>query len=107
MGNQTATTDADGYFRIRNAALDKKAALVTAEKAGYFKAYRTFPATSGTNQVVIKLIPRDLTGTIDAAAGGDVTTTEGLKIALPANGVVSAASGAAYSWSCGSICFLY
>lgn len=97
VGNQTATTDADGYFRIRNAALDKKAALVTAEKAGYYKAYRTFQATSGTNQVVIKLIPKDLTGTIDGASGGDVTTTEGLKIALPANGVVSAASGAAYS----------
>lgn len=97
VGNQTATTDADGYFRIRNAALDKKAALVTAEKAGYYKAYRTFQATSGTNQVVIKLIPRDLTGTIDGATGGDVTTPEGLKIALPANGVVSAASGAAYS----------
>ena len=97
VGNQTAMTDARGYFRIMNAPLDKKSSVVTAEKSGYFKAYRTFSATSGTNQVVIKLVPKTLAGTIDAASGGNVTLTNGSKVALPANAVVRASNNAAYT----------
>jgi hypothetical protein len=96
-GNLTATTDTKGYFRINNAALDKNAALVTAEKAGYFKGYRTFQASNLTNQVEIKLIKRNLAGTVPASAGGAATLSNGAKIELPANGVVVASSGAAYT----------
>ncbi len=97
VGAKTAVTDARGYFRITDAPLDKNSALVTAEKPGYFKGYRTFNATSASNQVLIQLIKRDLSGTIDAVAGGNVTLGNGLKIALPANGVVTASNGSAYS----------
>lgn len=93
VGAKTTTTDARGYFRIINAALDKNASVVTAEKTGYFKAYRTFSATSGVNQVTIKLIEKTVAGTVDAASGGNVTLTNGAKIALPANGVVKAGGG--------------
>jgi hypothetical protein len=97
VGTKTATTDADGYFRIDQASLDKKSALVTAAKSGYFKAYRSFGATSGTNYVAIKLIKRDLAGTVNGASGGDATLSNGTKIALKANGVVVAATGAPYT----------
>jgi len=97
VSNKTTTTNARGYFRIVNAALDKNASLVTAEKTGYFRAYRTFSATSGVNQVVIKLVRKTLIGTVNATAGGEVTLSNGSKISLPANGVVKAAGGAAYS----------
>jgi hypothetical protein len=97
VGSQAATTNAKGYFRINNASLDKKAALVVAEKAGYFKALRTFSATSGTNQVVIKLIKKQLAGTIDGTTGGEVSFASGAKVALKPNGVVNAATGAAYT----------
>jgi hypothetical protein len=97
VGTKTATTDADGYFRINQASLDKKSALVTAAKTGYFKAYRSFGATPGTNYVAIKLIKRDLTGTINGTSGGEVALSNGTKIALKANGVVVAATGAAYT----------
>jgi hypothetical protein len=97
VGAQTATTDGQGYFRITNASLDKYVSLVTAEKAGYFKAYRTFSATSGTNQVTIKLIKKTLAGTIDGTIGGDITLSNGTKVALQANGVVVASSGSAYT----------
>lgn len=93
VGTRTATTDVRGYFRIVDAPLDQNASVVTAEKSGYFKAYRTFSATSGVNQVTIKLIEKAVAGTIDAASGGNVTLTNGAKIALPANGVVKAAGG--------------
>jgi hypothetical protein len=97
VGTKTATTDADGYFRIDQASLDKKSALVTAAKTGYFKAYRSFGATPGTNYVAIKLIKRDLTGTVNGASGGDVSLSNGTKITLKANGIVVAATGTAYT----------
>ena len=97
VGSKTAITNTKGYFRINDAALDKKAALVTAAKAGYFKAYRTFSATSGANNVEIKLVKKDLAGTINAAAGGEVSLSNGSKVALPVNGVVNAATNAAYT----------
>ncbi len=97
VGNKTAITDATGYFRILNAPLDKKSALVVAERSGYFKGYRLFAATSGTNNVAIKLVKKNLAGTVSGATGGNASLSNGSKIALPANGVVIASSGAAYA----------
>jgi hypothetical protein len=97
VGGKTAVTDSKGYFRINGASLDKKSALVTAEKAGYFKAYRSFAATAGTNQVVFKLIPKQLAGTINAATGGEVSLSNGSKVVFPANGIVTASNSAAYT----------
>ncbi len=97
VGIKTATTDAKGYFRILNAPLDKHASLVTAEKAGYFKALRSFSATAATNNVSIKLVKKSLTGSVNGTTGGDVTLANGSKISLPANGIVLQGSGAAYT----------
>jgi hypothetical protein len=94
IGSKTATTDSRGYFRITNASLDKNASLVIAEKAGYFKALRSFQATTGANHISVKLVKKTLTGTVNSSAGGDVTLTNGAKVALPANAVVKAAGGA-------------
>jgi hypothetical protein len=98
VGSKTTTTNARGYFRIINASLDRNASLVVAEKAGYFKAFRTFSATSGTNQVRIQLIKKTSAGLVNAASGGTVALSNGSKIVLPANGIVKA-TGAAYTGS--------
>jgi hypothetical protein len=99
VGSEIAITDTKGYFRINNAPLDKNAAMVRAEKIGYFPAYRTFSATSGTNQVVIKLTKKNLGGTVDAATGGDVSLGNGTKISLPAGGIVKASDNSNYTGS--------
>lgn len=91
-GNKNVITDQKGYFRIINAPLDRNASLVTAEKTGYFKAYRSFSATEAANHVTIKLIKKQLAGTINAS-GGEATLSNGAKVALPANAVVKAAGG--------------
>lgn len=96
-GDQTVTTDIHGYFRARNATVDMDAALVIAEKSGYFKGYRTFRATSGTNQVMIQLTKKVSAGDVDAASGGTATLSNGAKVALPANGIVLASNGTAYT----------
>ena len=97
VGSKTATTDARGYFRIPSAPLDRKSSLVNATKNGYYPAFRTFSATTGANQVTIRLIKKTLTGSISASTGGEVSLPNGAKVVLPANGVVQASGGSAYT----------
>lgn len=97
VGTQTVITDSKGYFRINNASLDKHASLVRAEKAGYFTAFRSFSASSGTNQVVIKLVKKNMGGTVNAASGGEISLSNGTKISLPANGIVKASDNSSYT----------
>lgn len=98
-GSQTVSTDARGLFRFNNAQLDKYASLVTVEKIGYFKSYRVFSASSGTNYVKIKLIPRLLSGTIDAMMGGQITLPGNSRITLPAASVIVQSTGLPYTGS--------
>lgn len=93
VGSKTTTTDALGFFRITNASLDKKSSVVTAEKTGYFKAYRSFQATSGANHVSIKLIKKTMVGTIISSSGGEVILSNGSKVVLPTDAVVKATGG--------------
>ncbi|MBL7708487.1 MAG: hypothetical protein JNJ86_05415, partial [Chitinophagaceae bacterium] len=92
VGTKATITDAKGFFRILKSTLNKSAAVVTAERTGYFKSYRSFVATTGANNISIKLIKKTLAGTI-AATGGEVVLSNGSKVALPANAVVKAAGG--------------
>ena len=96
-GTSTTITDANGYFHISKANLDKNTSLITAEKEGYFKGYRVLAATSGCNQVAIKLIRKDLAGTVSSAAGGEASLSNGAKVNLPANSVMIASSNSAYN----------
>ncbi|RYD89314.1 MAG: carboxypeptidase regulatory-like domain-containing protein, partial [Sphingobacteriales bacterium] len=97
VGAKTTTSNANGFFRIEQAGLDKQSSVVTVQKNGYFKAYRSFCATNGTNQVEIKLVKKTNAGTIASASGGTVTLPDGTKITLPAAGVVKQGSTTAYS----------
>jgi hypothetical protein len=98
VGTATATTDKYGYFEIKNVDVVKNAATVTVTKAGYFKGIKTYIATANKAAFFrIKLMPNTTAGTIDAAAGGNVTLANGLIVALPANAVVNATTGAAYT----------
>ena len=98
VGIQTITTDEYGFFEVKNVDVPKNAATVTVSKAGYFPGIRTYIAASNKAAVVrIKLLPKELAGTIAATSGGTVTLGNGLKVNLPANAVVNATSGAAYT----------
>jgi hypothetical protein len=97
VGSKTTTTDAKGYFRINGASLDKNVALVTAQKTGYFKTFRSFSAGSGTNQVVIKLVKKTLSGTVNGTNGGEVSLSNGTKISLPTNGIIKASDNSDFT----------
>lgn len=96
-GSQTALTDDRGYFRFQSVTLDKNATVVTAEKTGYFKGFRTLAATEGTNQVIIKMIPKTLAGTVSSSSGGTVTLTNGSTITFPANSIVKKSNNSPFN----------
>lgn len=96
VGSKTVITDTKGYFRVKNASLDKSTSLVTAQKSGYFKAFRVFSASKAVNQVKIKLVKKINAGTLNSASGGIVTLANGSAITFSANSF-SNASGGAYS----------
>ena len=99
-GSNTTTTDNRGLFSFTNIQMDKFASMVTVEKPGYFKGIRTFSASAGsTSFVKLKLIPKTLTGNIDAIAGGSVNLPDNSRITINANSVVVKATNQAYTGS--------
>lgn len=98
VGNQTIVTDEYGYFEAKNVQVVKNAATVTVSNPNYFPGVRTYIAEANKAAFVrIKLIPKTLAGSFVGSAGGAVTLTNGLKVSLPANAVVNALTGAAYT----------
>lgn len=97
VGNLSIQTDARGLFHLNNAILSSSATMVTAEKVGYYKAFRVFNATSGANHVTLKLIKRNLSGRINASTGGAITLSNGTKVTLPSGGVMKASGSQPYT----------
>ncbi|MEO6670020.1 MAG: carboxypeptidase-like regulatory domain-containing protein, partial [Ferruginibacter sp.] len=93
----SVVSNADGFFNINNATLDKYVSTVIVSKAGYFKGYRSFSASPTRNFVSIKLIPRILSGTFDGTSGGIITLSNGTKIDFLPNGMIIKSSGAVYN----------
>ncbi len=97
-GGMHTTTDKYGYFEIKNVMVVKNAAVVVVTQPGYFKGIKTYIAADNKAAFFrIKLIPKANSGTINAASGGNVTLSNGMIVALPANGVVVASGNTAYT----------
>jgi hypothetical protein len=97
-GVHTTTTDSRGFFSFRSISLDKYASMVTVEKSGYFTAIRSFSTKEkGNSYVKLKLVPKQLIGTINAASGGSVTLNNNSNINIPANSVVTKAGNTSFT----------
>ncbi|HKO81963.1 MAG TPA: carboxypeptidase-like regulatory domain-containing protein [Chitinophagaceae bacterium] len=97
FGTSIKQTDKNGYFSFADASFSTGEAFVTVKKAGFFSGSRTFfPRQGSNNYLKIKLIAYRLSGTIDATAGGEIELRNGMKIELPAGGMVTK-NGGAYS----------
>jgi hypothetical protein len=96
-GTATTTTNSNGMFIFQNISLSKENGSITAVKAGYFKGIRSFKTTEGKNHNVrLQLMQRVLSGTVNAASGGTITTNGGATIVFPANAFVTI-TGATYT----------
>jgi len=98
VGTRSITTDEYGYFEVNNVEVVKNAATVTVTQTGYFPGIKTYIAAADKSAFFrIKLIPKNIAGTVNGASGGVVSLSNGLSISFPANAVVNETSGAAYS----------
>lgn len=97
-GINTTLTDKFGFFEIKNVSVIKEAAVVSVAMPGYFKGVKTWIAVENKSAFFrIKLIPKNIAGSIDAGAGGTITLGNGLIISIPSNAVANAATNAAYT----------
>src|SRR5688572_22896041 len=98
FGSLTTTTNAYGYFEIKNAEIVQDAAVLTVKSAGYFNAIKTFVTSFNNSSFTrVKLIPKSKSGTINAASGGTVALANGMKVTLPADAIVNAITKEAYT----------
>lgn len=98
LQNTTITTDKYGYFQFQQLKVVRDAAMLSVEKAGYFKAFKTFMATEGKGAFFrIQLMPKLMAGSFESATGGTVGLNNGVSVTLPPISVVEAISGKAYS----------
>ncbi|HKK38223.1 MAG TPA: PQQ-binding-like beta-propeller repeat protein, partial [Cryomorphaceae bacterium] len=92
-GVQT-TSDSEGIFRIKDAPLSDGINYLRVSKAGYFDNGKSFhPAQGGEMSLSVTLNPRQLAGTINAGAGGEVTDGDGLKVTLNPNSIADGYQG--------------
>ncbi len=97
-GAAVKTTDVNGEFKFSNVLLEKNAAFIKVEKAGYFTGSRTLVASEQqVSYAEIELIPNKVIGTVNGASGGVVPVPSGGNIVFQSNSVVNAATKAAYS----------
>jgi hypothetical protein len=96
-GVVSTTTNKFGQFQFKNIQLAKDNGSVTVIKSGYFNGTRSFKTTASKNHFVnIQLLPKTITGTVNANNGGAINMSSGASISFPQNAFVSS-DGAAYS----------
>lgn len=98
LQNSTTTTDKYGYFQFQQLKVVRDAAVLTIEKPGYFKAFKTFMATEGQGAFFrVQMMPKLLAGSFESVAGGMVSLSNGLAITIPAGSVIDASNGNLYT----------
>lgn len=94
--SHSTVTDEYGYFQFHDVLLPTAGSAIRVYRSGYYNACRAFQL-HGNAFVEVKLLKRTVTGTINGASGGSVTTPDGARVELPAQGVVVAVNNAAYA----------
>ena len=88
-GGITATTDAQGVFRINDFNAYQNLGYVKVAKQGYFLGSRSFVPLSGGNRVNIRLLSNTPDGSVSSSSGSTINdANSAVKITLPANGIV-------------------
>jgi hypothetical protein len=96
-GTATAATDASGKFTLSKVQFSNNAVLLTATKDGFFEGSKNFAVTNNAvSNARIQLIPKSVSGSFMATAGGNVTITGGGSVNF-GSGFVTASNGNAYS----------
>ncbi|MCB0704073.1 MAG: hypothetical protein KDC34_02140 [Saprospiraceae bacterium] len=96
MGDAQTTTNAQGYFSLSDFQ-SSIGALVNVEKAGYFNAYPVFKPNANSQEfLTIQLIERQLSGSVSAQTGGEITLPNGSAVVFEPGSFVTT-NGESYS----------
>ncbi len=96
LGFRTTLTNIDGSYQMDSAVLDKNVTVVTVEKEGFMTGIRTFSATSGINEVNIKIFSKILSGEFETNVGGTVELPNFCKVEFSPN-TIEKESGGSYT----------
>lgn len=97
IGNETALTDSNGVFIIRDANVNERFGFVKAEKAGYIHASRSVAPSNGTNKVTIMMLDETVVGTVSSGSPSTVTIDGGSSVSFDGNFIKE--DGSAYEGS--------
>ena len=97
IGNETALTDSNGVFIIRDANVNERFGYVKAEKTGYIHGSRSVVPSNGTNKVTIMLLEATVVGSVNSGSSGTITINDGSSVSFDGNFIKEDAS--AYSGS--------
>jgi hypothetical protein len=97
ISNETASTDSNGVFIIRDANVNERFGYVKAEKAGYIHASRSIVPSNGTNKVTIMMLEEVVVGTVSSGSTSTVTIDGGSSVSFDGNFIKE--DGSAYEGS--------
>jgi len=97
IGSETAVTDSNGVFIIRDATVKEQFGYIKAEKAGYIHGSRSVVPASGTNKVTIMLLEETVVGTVSSGSASTVTANDGSSVSFDGN--FTKEDGTAYTGS--------
>lgn len=87
-GQQITSTDENGFYTFSSASADKEGTILQITANGYFDLTKTVvPIPGGRTWTEAVLIPKVLSGTVQATTGGSVTIP-GVIVTLPNNAIV-------------------
>jgi hypothetical protein len=85
IGGDTALTDNNGVFIIRDANVKERFAYVKAKKTGYIHGSRSLVPSEGTNQIQIMLLQENVISTIESGIENVVTLPNGSAVKFDGN----------------------
>jgi hypothetical protein len=86
LGTKSLVTKADGVFSFEDASVPANRAYVCATKTGFFPGSRMMMVRAGGKHLArIMMLEKTLAGSFSNTSGGNVETTDGLKVSFPAN----------------------
>lgn len=97
VGDLTARTDEFGNFEFMRYPNIGESAFLSVQAPGYFDGFRRLSVLKDNfNYTQVRLLRHEVVGSFAASAGGTASTSEGMRVTLPPNGVMRA-DGSAYN----------
>lgn len=97
IGDDTAYTDSNGVFMIKNATINKRFGYIKASKTGYIHGSRNVVPSNGTNKVTMMLLDNNIIGTVNSGETGNVSLNNGSSVNFDGNFIKE--DGSEYSGS--------